>query len=1155
MKNVLRCSFIIIAGMLSSLMAFGQNDCTSPDVIGSLPYSASGLATSGTLDDYGPADACGSDAMENEDYVFSFTPVSDMNINISLSNTEIISDAGMSMGATIGLFVVDGVPDDPATNCVAANDTTIADPTLEMVGLTADTTYYIIISSEDEDLIFDTYPTTVDFDISVNQIVSDDAGVASVDAINSDCGMTTASISCTIKNYGISDISDFDVAFTVDGGTETIEVISDTLAYSETTNFTFSAPADLTGPGEHVIQVYTLLPGDGNAVNDTAETAVVNLPVISVLPHTQGFENENHYWTGTGSWARGMPVDTNIINEPYQGDYIAGTNPEGYAAASESSTFTSPCFDFSGIDGVSLGFAIWHEPGMLGADMSVETSIDGGATWAVLDDSWSGSSGGWIEKNYNILDFGGESNCRIRFSFVGGMLAVEGMAVDSIHIDAMPVKDAGIVAVDEIASDCGMSDVPVICTIRNFGTDTLFTCDVAYTVDGGPLTTETFSDTLLYGEEEEFTFSSLADLSGTGNHNIQVFTQLSGDENTANDTAEIVVVNLPVINSFPYTEGFETEPHYWTGTGSWARGMPVDTNIINEPYEGDYIAGTNPSGYTGANESSTFTSPCFDFSGTDGVSLSFAIWHEPGMLGADMSVETSTDGGSTWTVLDDSWSGSSGGWVLKEYNILDFAGEADCRIQFSFAGGMLAVEGMAVDNIFIDELPSDEVSPIALVSPSSSCGLGASESVKVLVKNYGVADQTGFDVSYSVDAGTTWETETFTDVIGYDEEMVFAFSTPVDMQGIDTYEMIVATGLATDENTANDTLEQTVVHSETIAAFPYGESFESGSASWVADGENSSMELGEPAGTVINTASEGNYAWVTNLDGPHNTSEVAYLISPCFDFSGMVNPVIDADIIYETQAMSAGFIMEYSTDYGETWDTIPAGGAAENWYGGMFTTTWNGSSAGWITVHNNMPVVAGEPTVMLRFAFDAGGFSLDDYEGVGIDNIGIYDCTPLPVADFSWVDMGGGTVQFTNLSENADSVEWNFGDNDLMPTTSNEENPSFTYPAQGDYLVTLTVFNDCGSDQVTQTVEVIITDVNVQKHGVKIYPNPAGEKIYVEAVGLESIELYNLDGVCLLHKHCNNNKIILNTESFAAGMYFIKTTSVEGAVNQRIIIK
>ncbi|MFO7790397.1 MAG: T9SS type A sorting domain-containing protein [Bacteroidales bacterium] len=1154
MKTLMLRTTSILLGMILSLTALAQNDCSSPDTIDVLPYSASGLTTTGTVDDYGPGDACGSDAMENEDYVFGFTPASDMSINISLTNTEIISDAPMSMGAAIGLFVVDGDPSDPATNCVASNDTATDDPYLELVELTADTTYYIIISSEDEDLTIDTYPTNVNFDISVSEVVPEDAGVLSIAEISDECGLSSENISCTIKNFGTNDISGFDVAYTVDGGAETVETFTGTLAYGEETTFNFSAPADLSGEGEHVIQAYSLLAGDTNNTNDTAQITVLNIPVISTLPYEEGFETTEHYWAGTGSWERGIPEDTNTINEPYEGDYVAGTNPGGNAEASESSTFTSPCFDFSGTGGISLSFAVWHEPGMLGADMGIETSIDGGTTWTALD-SWTGSSGEWIEKNYDIVDFAGEADCKIRFYFDGGYLAVEGMAVDSIHIDEMPANDAGVVSISEIPSNCGMSDETVSCMIRNFGTDTISDFDVAYTIDGGSETVETFTDTLGYGEETEFSFSAQADLTGSGEHTIQAYPLLAGDENTANDTAEMSVLNLPVISTLPYVEGFENPDHFWTGTGSWARGIPVDTNTINTAYEGDYVAGTNPEGYAEASESSTFASPCFDFSGTGGISLSFAVWHEPSMLGDNMGIEISVDGGTTWTVLDDSWSGSSGEWVIKNYNVLDFAGEANCRIRFFFEGNYLAAEGLAVDNIHIEELPANDVAPMGLISPSSSCGLSDSESVKVLLTNHGVDNQTGFDISYSLDNGATWETETFTDIISYDEEMIFAFTTPVDMQNIDTYEVKVATGLVADENTANDTLEQTVVHSETITTFPYNEGFESGSAGWVADGENSSMELGEPAGTIIDTASDGDYAWVTNLDGPHNSSELAHLVSPCFDFSDMVNPVIDADIIYETQAMSAGFILEYSTDYGETWDTIPAGGAAENWYGDMLSATWNGSSGGWITAHNDMPTLAGEPTVMLRFAFDSGDFAMGDYEGVGIDNISITDCDVLPVADFEWTDVGGGTVQFTSLSENADSVEWNFGDNDLMPTTSNEENPEFTYPAQGEYTVTLTVFNECGSDEIVQTIEVIISGIRSTDNSIDVYPNPAGGKLFVEATGLKDVKLYALDGTCLLHNACNSNKIKLNTEDIAAGMYILKVNAEQGVTNHQIIIR
>nr|MBP7463869.1 hypothetical protein [Bacteroidales bacterium] len=67
------CLSLLFSGMVQA-----QNTCSAPAEILSLPYSATGLNTAGTIDNYGPDDACGSDAMECEDYVFEFTPASDM---------------------------------------------------------------------------------------------------------------------------------------------------------------------------------------------------------------------------------------------------------------------------------------------------------------------------------------------------------------------------------------------------------------------------------------------------------------------------------------------------------------------------------------------------------------------------------------------------------------------------------------------------------------------------------------------------------------------------------------------------------------------------------------------------------------------------------------------------------------------------------------------------------------------------------------------------------------------------------------------------------------------------------------------------------------------------------------------------------------------
>ncbi|PLX06057.1 MAG: hypothetical protein C0596_16330 [Marinilabiliales bacterium] len=190
------------------------------------------------------------------------------------------------------------------------------------------------------------------------------------------------------------------------------------------------------------------------------------------------------------------------------------------------------------------------------------------------------------------------------------------------------------------------------------------------------------------------------------------------------------------------------------------------------------------------------------------------------------------------------------------------------------------------------------------------------------------------------------------------------------------------------------------------------------------------MELAMPANTLINAAAEGDYAWVTNATGNNSSNELSFLESPCFDFSGLTNPVLKAMVQYETTQLTTNFFVSYTIDGGATWDTINAGLASTNWYGTdmLGFVTWSGSSEGWIQVSTDVPELAGQADVKLRFVFDNGDFAIGETEGVAIDMINISDCTNLPTSSFTYT-VDGSTVNFSNESENGTSYEWNFGDN------------------------------------------------------------------------------------------------------------------------------
>jgi PKD repeat protein len=72
-----------------------------------------------------------------------------------------------------------------------------------------------------------------------------------------------------------------------------------------------------------------------------------------------------------------------------------------------------------------------------------------------------------------------------------------------------------------------------------------------------------------------------------------------------------------------------------------------------------------------------------------------------------------------------------------------------------------------------------------------------------------------------------------------------------------------------------------------------------------------------------------------------------------------------------------------------------------------------------------------------------------------------------PTAIF-YASPNGGNVFFLNASFDADSVLWNFGDGD----TSTAMFPFHTYADNGNYLVTMTAFNPCGTTVYQDTVKI-----------------------------------------------------------------------------------
>lgn len=167
-----------------------------------------------------------------------------------------------------------------------------------------------------------------------------------------------------------------------------------------------------------------------------------------------------------------------------------------------------------------------------------------------------------------------------------------------------------------------------------------------------------------------------------------------------------------------------------------------------------------------------------------------------------------------------------------------------------------------------------------------------------------------------------------------------------------------------------------------------------------------------------------------------------------------------------------------------------------------------------------------------------------------------------PIANFDILKTGMYGV-FTNKSQQAKSVSWDFGDN----TTSTLLSPSHLYLQKGRYKVTLTVTNNCG-DQAVYSDSIIIDGnssvVNIEKNNLKLYPNPVSNYLHVEmnniSNGTYNAFIHDIYGRIIWNEEIQvaNSKLnsILNMTSLSNGMYWlsIESNSKNIIKNEKIII-
>ena len=454
-------------------------------------------------------------------------------------------------------------------------------------------------------------------------------------------------------------------------------------------------------------------------------------------------------------------------------------------------------------------------------------------------------------------------------------------------------------------------------------------------------------------------------------------------------------IGVPFVEDFqafpnggsPFINGWTNNPTgpNWqinTQTGSFATG-PVADHTIGAGGKFIYLETSTGNGQD------ELTSPSI-YIDTNQHVVEFSFWyhkHGATMNNLEVYIETNNVQTLLTTIVGQTHPNQTDPWLQNRTTLAGYAGSS---VSFMFRGirGTSFTGDMAIDDVTLIEPSPFDASITDIISPTTGCGLGAADSVKVEISNVGTTLISNFPVVYKLNTGAP-VVETYLDTILPGVSVNYTFNTTANLFAFGTYNFEAYTNLASDGDISNDTLSSTFNNIPLVASFPYFEDFNLSDGGWTSSGNNNSWAWGTPAGAVI-TGTSG--AWVTNLSGNYNNNEVSFIESPCLNLSSLsVDPILSFSMTYITESCCDEGWIDVSIDGGFTWSRLLDNGGASQWYNDVFNQWWDGTSSGgagvWVNAENILTGLAGESSVKIRIGFSSDASVLR--EGFGIDNIRI----------------------------------------------------------------------------------------------------------------------------------------------------------------------
>lgn len=741
----------------------------------------------------------------------------------------------------------------------------------------------------------------------------------SIDAFDQS-GISSAKVYFTINNGTIDSVSLSNVSGNTWTGNLPSGSINDTICYYYSIRDASTCFNQEVLPASQCYQFYIdplpPVPCIGTAItnypyNEDFTTFLVGTSGALVNNWQNSTSDDFDWYVHTGA--------TTSTNTGPSSDHTGGNGKYLYMEATgplsgEEAHLITPCYTLG--SNSFYQFSFWYH--MYGVGMGeLHVDLFANNMWNLdIMPSIAGDQGNqWLKATIDVSNYAGQT-IKFRFRGLKGPSFTSDIALDDIGLNVTTGEDVSVASISNpMDKTCLLNPSQrVDVSIFNNGFVPISSIPVAYQLNNDPVVRSTFTSSILPSSSQMFTFSTPITVTPNVQHTLKIWTELSTDINTANDTLTYNFAMNSTVSSFPFTElfdqftvgapgilinGWENDQQDdmdWNvntgGTPSANTGPSQDHNSIGG---GNYMyieTSNTPQGYE-----AYLISPCIDLSNVLAPQLNF--WYH--MYGATMGalhVDIWSNGAWVLDVMP-IISGNQGNvWKNQIVNLSTYANQI-IKVRFRGEVGSSFTSDIAIDEVTLTNLATIDISLNSLSSPiNQGCQTALNQNVSLNIQNFSNVTLTNIPLAFQNNGGITYR-DTLSGPLAPFASQNFTFTNQVVFQPSMNNFFRVWLEEPLDLNPFNDTLVRLISTNGIVNQFPNNEDFDgffvgapgtllngwenelaADNHDWYVNSGATPTALTGPVGDHTNL--NGNYMYI-KADG--NSGKSARLLSPCFDLS------------------------------------------------------------------------------------------------------------------------------------------------------------------------------------------------------------------------------------------------------------------------------